>query len=73
MMVTGGAEAAVVEAGIGGFSAMKALSTRNEEPEVASRPFDVHRDGFVLGEGAGALVLESLSMPKPAGPASFAG
>ena len=59
-MGTGGAEAAVVEAGIGGFSAMKALSTRNDDPATASRPFDVDRDGFVLGEGAGALVLESL-------------
>ena len=66
-MVTGGAEAAVVEAGIGGFSAMKALSTRNDEPDVASRPFDVHRDGFVLGEGAGALVLESLEHAQARG------
>ncbi len=66
-MVSGGAEAAVVEAGIGGFSAMKALSSRNDEPEVASRPFDVNRDGFVLGEGAGAIVLESLEHAQARG------
>ena len=66
-MVTGGAEAAVVEAGIGGFSAMKALSTRNDDPATASRPFDVDRDGFVLGEGAGALVLESLEHAEARG------
>ena len=66
-MVSGGAEAAVVEAGIGGFSAMKALSSRNDEPEVASRPFDVSRDGFVLGEGAGAIVLESLEHAQARG------
>jgi 3-oxoacyl-[acyl-carrier-protein] synthase II len=59
VMVTGGSEAAVTEGGIGGFNALKALSTRNEEPETASRPFDATRDGFVLGEGAGAVILES--------------
>lgn len=58
VMVTGGAEAAVNAAGIGGFNAMHALSTRNDSPLTASRPFDKDRDGFVLGEGAGALVLE---------------
>lgn len=58
VMVTGGAEAAVNAAGIGGFNAMHALSTRNDDPLTASRPFDKDRDGFVLGEGAGALVLE---------------
>ncbi len=58
IIVSGGSEAAVNQSGIGGFNAMKALSTRNESPESASRPFDVSRDGFVLGEGAGALVLE---------------
>jgi 3-oxoacyl-[acyl-carrier-protein] synthase II len=58
VFVTGGSEAAVNEAGIGGFSAMKALSTRNDDPQSASRPFDVDRDGFVMGEGAGALILE---------------
>lgn len=56
--VTGGAEAAITQAGIGGFNAMKALSERNDSPETASRPFDKDRDGFVLGEGAGALILE---------------
>ncbi|MEQ9376942.1 MAG: beta-ketoacyl-ACP synthase II [Imperialibacter sp.] len=58
--VTGGSEAAVNETGVGGFGAMKALSTRNESPETASRPYDIDRDGFVIGEGAGALILESL-------------
>ena len=57
-IVTGGSEAAVNEMGMGGFNALKALSTRNDSPETASRPFDVDRDGFVLGEGAGALILE---------------
>ncbi len=60
MMVTGGAEAAVCPMGIGGFNAMKALSVRNDAPEKASRPFDVNRDGFVMGEGSGILVLEEL-------------
>lgn len=59
-IVTGGAEAAVAIAGIGGFNAMNALSTRNDSPETASRPFSASRDGFVLGEGAGVLVLEEL-------------
>ncbi len=58
--VTGGSEAAVTEAGVGGFNAMKALSQRNESPETASRPFDLDRDGFVLGEGAGCLIVEEL-------------
>lgn len=58
VIVTGGSEAAVNEAGIGGFGAMKALSTRNDDPATASRPFDVERDGFVMGEGACALILE---------------
>ena len=58
IIVTGGSEAAVTIAGMGGFNAMHALSTRNESPETASRPFDATRDGFVLGEGAGALILE---------------
>jgi 3-oxoacyl-[acyl-carrier-protein] synthase II len=60
VMISGGAEAAICELGVAGFNAMKALSTRNESPETASRPFDATRDGFVLGEGAGALVLEEL-------------
>ena len=58
VVVTGGSEAAVTIAGMGGFNSMHALSTRNESPETASRPFDATRDGFVLGEGAGALILE---------------
>jgi len=58
MFVTGGSEAAVTIAGMGGFNAMHALSTRNDDPKTASRPFDKERDGFVLGEGAGALILE---------------
>lgn len=57
-IVTGGSEAAVNEMGMGGFNALRALSTRNESPETASRPFDLDRDGFVLGEGGGALILE---------------
>ncbi|MBQ9639928.1 MAG: beta-ketoacyl-[Bacteroidales bacterium] len=60
VMVAGGSEAAVIESSIGGFSAMQALSTRNDDPLTASRPFDKGRDGFVLGEGAGAVVLEDL-------------
>jgi 3-oxoacyl-[acyl-carrier-protein] synthase II len=60
IIITGGSEAAVNEAGIGGFNALKALSTRNDDPTTASRPFDVDRDGFVLGEGAGAIILEEL-------------
>ena len=55
LVVTGGSEAAVTIAGMGGFNAMHAISTRNESPETASRPFDANRDGFVLGEGAGAI------------------
>ena len=57
-IVTGGSEACVNEMGMGGFNALRALSTRNDSPETASRPFDVDRDGFVLGEGSGALILE---------------
>ena len=58
MIVSGGSDAAITESGIGGFSSLKALSTRNEDPKTASRPFDVNRDGFVMGEGAGAIILE---------------
>lgn len=58
VIVTGGSEAAVTDSGVGGFNAMKALSERNDSPETASRPFDLSRDGFVLGEGAGCIVLE---------------
>ena len=60
IIITGGSEAVVSAAGVGGFNAMKALSERNDDPKTASRPFDKDRDGFVMGEGAGALVLESL-------------
>jgi 3-oxoacyl-[acyl-carrier-protein] synthase II len=60
VMITGGSEAAITPIGLGGFCAMRALSTRNNEPERASRPFDRERDGFVIGEGAGILILESL-------------
>jgi 3-oxoacyl-[acyl-carrier-protein] synthase II len=60
VMICGGTEAAITPMGIGGFAAMKALSTRNEQPACASRPFDAERDGFVVGEGAGILILESL-------------
>ena len=60
VVLTGGSEAVISEAGVGGFNAMKALSERNDSPETASRPYDKDRDGFVMGEGAGALVLESL-------------
>ncbi|HET6991406.1 MAG TPA: beta-ketoacyl-ACP synthase II [Bacteroidia bacterium] len=59
-IITGGSEAAICEAGIGGFNACQAMSTRNDTPEIASRPYDKDRDGFVLGEGAGAIVLEEL-------------
>lgn len=60
VVLAGGSEAVISEAGVGGFNAMKALSERNDSPETASRPYDKDRDGFVMGEGAGALVLESL-------------
>lgn len=60
LFVTGGSEAAVTQAGVGGFNAMKALSQRNDSPETASRPFDLDRDGFVLGEGSGCLIVEEL-------------
>ena len=66
-MVTGGAEGAVCELGIGGFNSMKALSTRNDDPQGASRPFDRDRDGFVLSEGAGIIVLEEMEHAKARG------
>lgn len=72
IIVTGGSEAAVTKAGIGGFNAMHALSTRNESPETASRPFDATRDGFVLGEGAGALILEEYEHAKKRGAKIYA-
>ncbi|MEL6812644.1 MAG: beta-ketoacyl-ACP synthase II [Bacteroidota bacterium] len=72
IIVTGGSEAAVTQAGMGGFNAMHALSTRNDNPETASRPFDATRDGFVLGEGAGALILEEYEHAKKRGAKIYA-
>ncbi len=72
VIVTGGSEAAVTIAGMGGFNAMHALSTRNESPETASRPFDAERDGFVLGEGAGAIILEEYEHAKARGAKIYA-
>ncbi len=72
IMITGGSEAAICETGIGGFNAMKALSQRNEDPSTASRPFDVTRDGFVLGEGAGALIFEEYEHAKARGAKIYA-
>ena len=72
VIVTGGSEAAVAPAGMGGFNAMHALSTRNESPETASRPFDATRDGFVLGEGSGALILEEYEHAKARGAKIYA-
>ena len=71
VVVTGGAEAAITRTGVGGFSSMKALSTRNDDPASASRPYDAERDGFVLGEGAGALVLEEYEHAKARGAEVF--
>lgn len=72
VIVTGGSEAAVTQAGVGGFNAMHALSTRNDTPLTASRPFDATRDGFVLGEGAGALILEEYEHAKARGAKIYA-
>jgi len=71
-IVAGGAEAAICETGVGGFNAMHALSTRNDEPEKASRPFSASRDGFVMGEGAGCLILEELEHAKARGAKIYA-
>ena len=67
VMITGGSEAAITHMGLGGFAAMRALSTRNDDPHRASRPFDRDRDGFVLAEGAGILILEEESLARHAG------
>ena len=67
VIFAGGTEATIVPLGIGGFCAMKAMSTRNHEPKRASRPFDAERDGFVMGEGSGILVLEELAHAKARG------
>jgi 3-oxoacyl-[acyl-carrier-protein] synthase II len=72
VMVCGGSEAPITPMGLGGFNSMKALSTRNDDPEKASRPFDEQRDGFVMGEGAGALVLEELDHARKRGAAIYA-
>ncbi|MBK7809267.1 MAG: beta-ketoacyl-ACP synthase II [Saprospiraceae bacterium] len=72
IMITGGSEAAITRASVGGFGSMKAMSERNDSPETASRPFDKDRDGFVLGEGAGALVLEELEHAKKRGATIYA-
>ena len=71
-IVAGGAEAAITESGVGGFNAMKALSTRNDEPEKASRPFSASRDGFIMAEGAGCLILEELEHAKARGAKIYA-
>lgn len=71
-MIAGGTEAAITPMGIGGFAAMRALSTRNNEPQKASRPFDSGRDGFVVGEGAGILILEELEFAKKRGAKIYA-
>jgi 3-oxoacyl-[acyl-carrier-protein] synthase II len=72
VMICGGAEAAITPMGVGGFASMKALSTRNEEPTRASRPFDKDRDGFVIGEGAGILILEELEFAQKRGARIYA-
>jgi 3-oxoacyl-[acyl-carrier-protein] synthase II len=71
-MIAGGSEAAITPMGLGGFAAMRALSTRNDEPPRASRPFDRNRDGFVIGEGAGVVVLEALDVALARGAPIFA-
>jgi 3-oxoacyl-[acyl-carrier-protein] synthase II len=72
MFITGGSEASIVEPGVGGFNAMQALSTRNDEYKTASRPFDKTRDGFVIGEGAGALILEEFEHARKRGARIYA-
>jgi 3-oxoacyl-[acyl-carrier-protein] synthase II len=72
IIVAGGAEAAICEAGVGGFNSMKALSTRNDDPQRASRPFSASRDGFVMGEGSGCLILETLEHAKARGAKIYA-
>lgn len=72
VMIAGGTEAVITPLGIGGFNAMKALSTRNDEPAKASRPFDINRDGFIIGEGAGIMILESLESASDRGARIYA-
>jgi 3-oxoacyl-[acyl-carrier-protein] synthase II len=72
VMIAGGSEAAITPMGVGGFAAMRALSTRNDEPHKASRPFDAERDGFVMGEGAGVIILEELEFARRRGAPIYA-
>ena len=72
VMIAGGSEAAITPMGVGGFAAMRALSTRNDEPQRASRPFDKDRDGFIMGEGAGVIILEELEFAKQRGAPIYA-
>ncbi len=72
VMISGGAEAAITPLSVGGFASMRALSTRNDSPETASRPFDAERDGFVIGEGAGILIMEELEFARKRGAPIFA-
>ena len=72
IIVSGGSEAPITQASVGGFSSMKAMSTRNDDPKAASRPYDVERDGFIMGEGAGALILEEYERAKARGAKIYA-
>src|SRR2546427_245481 len=72
VMIAGGSEAAITPMGVGGFAAMRALSTRNDEPQRASRPFDKDRDGFIVGEGAGVVILEDLELARTRGARIYA-
>lgn len=72
IIVSGGSEAPITQASVGGFSSMKAMSTRNDDPQAASRPYDVERDGFIMGEGAGALILEEYEHAKARGAKIYA-
>jgi 3-oxoacyl-[acyl-carrier-protein] synthase II len=72
VMIAGGSEAAITPMGVGGFASLRALSTRNDEPERASRPFDRDRDGFVIGEGAGMVIIEELEMARRRGATIYA-
>ena len=71
-MVSGGSEAGIIKSGIGGFNAVQALSKRNDDPKTASRPFDRDRDGFVLGEGGGCIILEELEHARSRGAKIYA-
>lgn len=71
-IVVGGSESPITEGGVGGFNALKALSERNDSPETASRPFDLDRDGFVIGEGAGCMILETMEHAQRRGAKIYA-